>query len=129
MRRESVIMAVTNDIYEFCVRQYDNTAEMAKDLGLSREHCQCMITRNTVYQKLNCRFIRVYLGKTNSTKGGKVMSEQTNVKVPSAEDLLDNYPMAEAKTVFSKLSNKVREKLVSEVWALYHRRVALTKGA
>ncbi len=129
MRRESVIMAVTNDIYEFCVRQYDSVAEMAKDLGLSEDYCQSMIAKNSVYQKLNCRFIRVYLGKTNSTKGGKVMSEQTKVKTPSAEDLLDNYTMAEAKTVFSKLSNDVREKLVSEVWALYHRRVALTKGA
>lgn len=127
MRRESVIMAVTNDIYEFCVRQYDNTAEMAKDLGLSREHCQCMITRNSVYQKLNCRFIRVYLGKTNLTKGGKAMSKQTKVKTPSAEELLDNYSMKRAKAVFAVLENDAREKLVSEVWALYHLRVA--KGA
>ncbi len=122
-------MAVTNDIYEFCIRQYDSVKEMAQDLNLSEEYCQNLITKDVVYQKLNCRFIRVYLGKTNSTKGGKVMSEQTKVKVPSAEEVLDNYTMAEAKTVFSTLSDSVREKLVSEIWTIYHKRTALAKGA
>lgn len=127
MRRESVIMAVTNDIYGFCVRQYDSIKEMAQDLSLSEEYCQNLITKDVVYQKLNCKFLRVYLGKTNLTKGGKAMSKQTKVKTPSAEELLDNYSMKRAKVVFAAMDNDAREKLVSEVWALYHLRVA--KGA
>lgn len=119
--RESVILAITNDKYELPILLYNNTKQMAQDLGLSRKHCQCMISRNTVYGKLKCRFVRVYLGKTNLTKGGKIMSEQTKAKVPTAEDLLKNYTLAEAGEILNKLQDCERETLLCAIWKTYHK--------
>ena len=62
---ESVIMAVTNDIYELPIRQFDSTKEMAKALNITTYHARRMISRQTVYSKLNCKFIRVYLEDEN----------------------------------------------------------------
>lgn len=66
----SVILAVTNDIFEFPIRVYDTTKEMARDLKISEDHCRSMIYKRTVYHKLNCKFIRVWLDERNFTKGG-----------------------------------------------------------
>ncbi len=41
---------------------------------------------------------------------------------PTAADLLDNYTIAEATEYLSTLNKDDKEKLVSEVWKLYHKR-------
>lgn len=125
--RESVILAITDDKYELPILLYDNTRQMAQDLGLSREHCQCMISRNTVYGKLKCRFIRVYLDETNSTKGGNVMSEKTKAKTPTAKKLLAKFTLRKAASVLAKLDDDTRESLVSDIWNEYHK-LSLAKG-
>ena len=127
MRAKSVILAITDDKYELPILLYDNTRQMAQDLGLSREHCQCMISRNTVYGKLKCRFIRVYLEETNSTKGGNNMSEKTKAKTPTAQQLLSQFTLKKAVSVLTKLDDDTREKLVSDIWEEYHK-ISLVKG-
>ena len=58
---KSVIQAVTNDIYEFPILQFDTYKEMSKYLGLSIKHCHCMVSRGTIYRRLNCKFIKISL--------------------------------------------------------------------
>ncbi len=125
--RENVILAITNDKYELPILLYDNTKQMAQDLGLSRKHCQCMISRNTVYGKLKCRFMRVYLGETNLTKGGNIMSEKTKAKTPTAKKLLSKFTLRKAASVLAKLDDIARENLVSDIWNEYHK-LCLAKG-
>lgn len=45
----------------------------------------------------------------------------------TAEEIISNCTIGEVNKIFSELSNSDREKLVSEMWALYHKRAA-TKG-
>lgn len=59
--QKSIIQAVTNDIYEFPIIQFDSYKEMAKYLGLSKKHCHCLVSRGTIYRKLNCKFIKISL--------------------------------------------------------------------
>ena len=47
---KSVIQAVTNDVYDFPILQFDTYKEMAKYLGLSIKHCHCMVSRGTIYR-------------------------------------------------------------------------------
>lgn len=59
--QKSVIQAVTNDIYEFPILQFDTYKEMSKYLGLSIKHCHCIVSRGTIYRRLNCKFIKISL--------------------------------------------------------------------
>lgn len=59
--RDSVILAVTNDIYELPIMQFDSYKEMSRYLGISIKHCHCVVARGIIYRKLNCKFIKVSL--------------------------------------------------------------------
>lgn len=58
---ESVIQGVTNDVYEFPILQFDTYREMAKYLGISVNHCRSMVSKGTIYKRLNCKFIKINL--------------------------------------------------------------------
>lgn len=58
------------------------------------------------------------------------MSEKTKTKakVPTAEDLLNNYTLAEATNVINKMQDCERETLLCAIWKAYHS-MCLVKGA
>lgn len=57
-----------------------------------------------------------------------IMSEKTKAKVPTAEDLLNKYTLAEAANVISKMQDRERETLLCAIWKAYHS-LCLVKGA
>lgn len=57
-----------------------------------------------------------------------IMSEKTKAKVPTAEDLLNNYTLAEATNVINKMQDCERETLLCAIWKAYHS-MCLVKGA
>ena len=118
MRRESVILAISNDKYELPTMQFESTKEMSKVLGISVKHCQSILCKKTVYRELNCKFIRVYLDEENSTKGGSGMSQ--NCKRGIVSKLL-NSSKVEVEKFFNSISEEEREVYVSALWNAYHK--------
>lgn len=118
MRQESVILAISNDKYELPTMQFESTREMSKTLGISMKHCNSILSKQTVFRELNCRFIRVYLDEENSTKGGSDMSQ--NCKKGIVSKLL-NSTKTEVEKFFKSISEEERESYVSALWNAYHK--------
>ena len=70
---ESVIMAVTNDIYELPIMQFDSYKQMAAYLGISIKHCHCIVSKGTIWGKRNCKFIKVDLENEDENEESQSM--------------------------------------------------------
>lgn len=56
------------------------------------------------------------------------MSENAKAKVPTANDLLTKYTIAEASEIIGKMQDCERETLLCAIWKAYHN-LCLVKGA
>ena len=70
---ESVIMAVTNDIYELPIMQFDNYKQMAAYLGISVRYCYSIVNEGRIWGRKNCKFIKVDLENEDENEESQSM--------------------------------------------------------
>lgn len=78
-----LIEAVTNDVYEFPIRVFDSYKEMAASLNRSINHCQCMVSKGTLFRELNCKFIKINL-EEKQLKARRTKATDISQKVKKA---------------------------------------------
>lgn len=62
-RSNYVYLAITNDELELPIAMFDNLKQLAKYAETGYQYAWCMISKKSLYKKLNCYFIKVYVGE------------------------------------------------------------------
>lgn len=62
MDKNYVYLAIKNDKFELPIALFENIKQLAKYAEVSYKHACCMVSRKSVNRKLNCYFIKVFIG-------------------------------------------------------------------